>query len=103
MLLYVLLPFPSLAPADVIYLKNGRRITAQVTKQDDKQITYEVGGGEVSISTSMVDHVEKSDAPPPATTATPGSPRPSRDVPLPLAAPLDATVEDGSAVDPPGG
>lgn len=96
MFLCVLLFIPTLLLADVIYLKNGRKITGQVTHQDDKQITYAVDGGEVSISTSMVDHVEKSDAP--ASTLAPGAPRPSRDVPLPLTAPLDASPEEGSGV-----
>ncbi len=93
-LLCLLLLFPSLLLADVIFLKNGRKITAQVTKEDDKQITYELDGGEVTISKSMVDHVEKSTTP----VATPSSSRSSRDVPLPLANPLESSTDEGSAV-----
>jgi len=96
MSLCVLLLFPSLLFADVIYLKNGRKIVAQVTKEDEKQVTYEVDGGEFSVSKSMVDHVEKTDAP--AAAAAQGSPRPSRDVPLPLTPPLDSSIEEGSGV-----
>ena len=42
-LLCVLLLLPSLLLADVIYLKNGRKIVAQVTKEDEKQVYYEAG------------------------------------------------------------
>ncbi len=94
-LLCVLLLFPSLLLADVIYLKNGRKIVAQVTKEDEKQVYYEVDGGEFAISKSMVDHVEKSDAPAAAPAQEP--PRPSRDVPLPLTPPVDTSLEEGSA------
>jgi tetratricopeptide (TPR) repeat protein len=95
MSLCVLLLFPSLLFADVIYLKNGRKIVAQVIKEDEKQVTYEVDGGEFSVSKSMVDHVEKTDAP---AAAAQGSPRPSRDVPLPLTPPIDSSIEEGSGV-----
>jgi tetratricopeptide (TPR) repeat protein len=82
--------------ADVIYLKNGRKIVAQVTKEDEKQVYYEAGGGEFAISKSMVDHVEKADTPSPTPAAD--SPRPNRDIPLPLAPPVDSSVEGGAAV-----
>jgi len=87
-LLCVLFLFPSLLYADVIYLKNGRKIVAQVTKEDEKQVYYEADGGEFGVAKSMVDHVEKSDVP-----AAQGSPRPSRDVPLPLTPPVDSSIE----------
>ncbi len=89
-----LLLFPSLLPADVIYLKNGNKIDAQVIREDDKQIFLESGGGEFAISKSSVDHVEKSGAPA-AATATP---LPNRDIPLPLAPPVDSTVGAASPV-----
>src|SRR5208283_1262906 len=94
-LLCVLLLFPSLSLADIIYLKNGGKIVAQVTKEDDKQVYYEVAGGELAISKSSVDHVEKSD--PPAAAAQ-EAPRPSRDVPLPITPPVDASIEQESGV-----
>lgn len=91
-----LLCFLVLSPAwlfpDVVYLKNGRKIVAQVTKEDEKQITYDVDGGEFSIPRSMVDHVEKSQVP------AVGATRPSRDVPLPLTQPLEPATDDASAV-----
>jgi tetratricopeptide (TPR) repeat protein len=92
----IALLFPTLLVADVIYLKNGHKIVAQVTKEDEKQVFYEVGGGDFAVPQSLVDHVEKSDAPAaaPAREAT----RPSRDVPLPLTPPADPTLEQGSAV-----
>ena len=95
-LVCVLLLFPSLLSADVIYLKNGRKIVAQVTKEDEKQVTYEVEGGELSVPKSLVDHVEKSDTP--AAAPAQGSFRPSRDVPLPLTPPVDPLIEQASGV-----
>ena len=96
-LLCVLILFPSFLLADVIYLKNGRKIVAQVTKEDEKQVYYEVDGGEFAISKSIVDHVEKADAPAAAAPAQ-ESPRPNRDVPLPLTLPVDSSTAEGSAV-----
>ena len=87
--------FPSLLLADVIYLKNGQKIVAQVTKEDEKQVYYEADGGEFAIAKSMVDHVEKSDSP---AAASPAPSRPNRDVPLPLTPPVDSSIEEGSAV-----
>jgi len=95
-LLCVLLLFPSLLLADVIYLKNGRKIVAQVTKEDEKQVYYEADGGEFAISKSIVDHVEKSDAP--AAAPAPGSPRPSREVPLPITPPVDSSIEMSAVI-----
>jgi tetratricopeptide (TPR) repeat protein len=94
--LCVLLISPSLLLADVIYLKNGRKIVAQVTKEDEKQVYYEEGGGEFAISKSMVDHVEK--AATSSSTPAEDSPRSNRDIPLPLAPPVDSSVEVGSEV-----
>jgi tetratricopeptide (TPR) repeat protein len=93
-----LLPAASLA--DVIYLKNGRKIVAQVTREDSKQVFYEVAGGELAIPRSMVDHIEKS--PEPAPSETPGE-RPrqaghAREMPLPPAPGGETAAENGSPV-----
>ena len=40
-----LLLCPSLLLADIIYLKNGGKIVAPVTREDTKQVFYEIGGG----------------------------------------------------------
>ncbi len=95
-LLCALILLPSLLFADVIYLKNGRKIVAQVTKEDEKQVYYEVDGGEYAISKSIVDHVEKTDAPAAAPAQEP--PRPNRDIPMPLTPPVDPSAAEGSAV-----
>ena len=87
--LIALVLFPSLIIADVIYLKNGRKIVAQSTKEDGKQVYYEVQGGEFALPKSMVDHIEKSAV---ATFAT----RQTRDLPLPP--PSDIPVEEGSRI-----
>jgi tetratricopeptide (TPR) repeat protein len=85
---------PSIAIADVIYLKNGRKIDAQIIKEDEKQIYFEASGGEFAILKSSVDHVEKSNV----STDAPASPRPGRAIPLPLVAPVDSTAETVSPV-----
>lgn len=46
--------------ADVIYLKNGRKIVATVTRQDAKHVFYELGEGEVALPRSLIDRIEES-------------------------------------------
>ena len=71
--------------ADIIHLKNGRTIVAATTREDGKTIYYESNGGEYSIPQSVVERVEKVDAPPPEAAAgastTPATGK--RAVPLP--------------------
>jgi tetratricopeptide (TPR) repeat protein len=95
-LLCAVLLFPSLLLADVIYLKNGQKISGQVIKEDEKQLYYEADGGEFAISKSLVDHVEKSSSPAPAAPAQ-GTSRSNREVPLPLTPPVDPSPGEGSA------
>ena len=92
MVFLALLALPLLLRADVIYLKNGQQIVAQVTQEDEKLIRYEAGGGEFSVPRSLVDHVEKSAAP------AAGPARSGREIPLPLNPPVDNTLEAGSQV-----
>ena len=106
----MLLPFlatllPSSAPADVIYLKNGRKIVGQVTQDDSKQVAYSIPGGELSIPKSMVDHIEKSAIPIDPPTVPPGETQQAPDVPLPsfragdAAAGTDSPAIKSGAVD----
>ncbi len=75
----------SVSLADVIYLKNGQQINGKVSREDAKQVVYEIEGGEFSIPRSLVDHIEKgplqSDVAPP--TETPNHAIPASDLPLP--------------------
>lgn len=57
--------------ADVIYLKNGRKIVAEVVREDSTQVFYQRGGGDFGIPRSLVDRIEKS--PLPATEAIPSA------------------------------
>lgn len=50
----------SLSRADVIVLKNGRKIFATVTREDSKQVFYALGEGEVALPRSLIDRIEKS-------------------------------------------
>ena len=89
-----LLLCPSLLLADIIYLKNGGKIVAPVTREDTKQVFYEIGGGEFALPRSVVERVEKSAA----ASVQPEGSRPSRELALELPAPVEAAVEEGSAV-----
>jgi tetratricopeptide (TPR) repeat protein len=96
-LLAVLVPSPAFA--DIIYLKNGRKIVGQVTQEDSKQVVYSIQGGELSIPRSMVDHIERSAEPPgeqrSRRSETP--PEKSREVPLPWS----SAAETSSGADSP--
>ncbi len=74
--------------ADVIYLKNGRKIAAQISRQDSKQIYYEMGEGEVAIPRSLIDRIEKSSEAQPAASAQSRG----RDLPLPSPPSAESTL-----------
>ena len=86
----------SVGLSDVIYLKNGRNIVAQTTRQDARQVVYEVQGGEFSIPLSLVDHIEKSAL----TAASPdeSASRPQRHLPLPPPPTAEIPAESESGV-----
>jgi len=98
---------PSAALADVIYLKNGRKIVGQVVREDSTQVVYSIPGGELSIPKSMVEHIEKSadpvEEPPARESETPREK--SREVPLPssplgeFSSTTDSPVVKDGAVD----
>lgn len=50
-----------LAKADTIVLKNGRKIVAVNVTEADGKVTYQTPAGEMSISKSIVDRIEKDD------------------------------------------
>jgi tetratricopeptide (TPR) repeat protein len=85
--------------ADVIYLKNGRKIVGQVTQEDSARVVYSIQGGELSIPRSMVDHIEKSAEPADEQPPPPSEPRPekAREVPLPSS----PSTESSSGADSP--
>ena len=51
------------ASADTIYLKNGRKITAEHVVQENGQVTYETSAGFLSLPVSIVDHIVREAAP----------------------------------------
>jgi hypothetical protein len=64
----VALCLSSAALADVIVLKNGRRITADNVKEIGDKISGETSAGTITLSISLVDHVERNETagvPPP--------------------------------------
>jgi tetratricopeptide (TPR) repeat protein len=85
---------PSLLFADIIYLKNGGKIVAPVTREDTNHVFYEMGGGEFALPRSLVERIEKSKAAP----APQGGSQTGRELPLELPAPPEAAGEEGSAV-----
>src|SRR5579862_8325304 len=93
--LCAVLLLPSFLFADVIYLKNGHKINAQITKEDEKQVFYEVDGGEFAVSKALVDHVEQAQTP-----VEPGrqTTKPNRDVPLPIVPPNEGSEEKSAVI-----
>jgi hypothetical protein len=62
LLAFVILSCPPGARADVIVLKNGRRITAANVQEGSDKVSGETAAGTISLSASMVDHIERSKA-----------------------------------------
>jgi tetratricopeptide (TPR) repeat protein len=92
------LPPPTLA--DTIYLKNGHKIIALVTREDAKQIVYEIPGGELTIPRVMVDHIEKSPLSAPQASSEDSASRSSsaRELPLPPSPLAEPSSEGDSPV-----
>ena len=88
--------------ADIIYLKNGRKIVAEVAHEDAKQVILVREEGELTIPRSLVDHIEKS---PLATDGTLSEAAPTLDLPLPPppvaepSADSPSSVTEGNAID----
>jgi tetratricopeptide (TPR) repeat protein len=57
-----LLSLSSVASADTIVLKNGRRITAMSVVEEGDKVKYLTSAGELSLPKSIVDHIEKGGA-----------------------------------------
>jgi tetratricopeptide (TPR) repeat protein len=83
------------ALADVIYLKNGRKIIAEVSYDDDRQVVLQRAEGELTIPRTLVDHIEKS---PLAVAETPSDTAPPLDLPLPPPPAIEATPGTPSPV-----
>jgi tetratricopeptide (TPR) repeat protein len=85
--------------ADVIHLKNGNTIAADSTREDGKQVIYQVSGGELTIPLDLVDHIDRSVQTTPASAESTRTPRiAARDLPLPEAAQAVAGSKAGSLV-----
>ncbi|HTM43121.1 MAG TPA: hypothetical protein VL177_19520, partial [Terriglobales bacterium] len=52
------------APADTIYLKNGRRIVADRVRQGATHVEYDIGDNSYAIPKSLVEHVDATGMPP---------------------------------------
>ena len=86
----------SLIFSDVIYLKNGRKIVAQKTRRDSRQVVYEVKGGEFSIPLSLVDRIERSKTA--VIRSGEGEPSPQQQLPLPPLPTSEPVPDDASPV-----
>jgi tetratricopeptide (TPR) repeat protein len=70
------------APADTIYLKNGRRILADRVRQDATHVEYDIGDNSYAIPKSLVDHVDATGMPPSEAAASgPDSQKPAAEMP----------------------
>jgi tetratricopeptide (TPR) repeat protein len=90
---------PLALSSDVIYLKNGNKIVADSAREEGKQVIYQAAGGEFTLPSDLVDHIDKSAqtiAPPAESTATPRIP--TRDLPAPGAPQVAAGTKASSLV-----
>jgi len=81
---------------DVVYLKNGKTITAVVVRQDQKQIYLQRDTAEFAIPLTLVDRVEK-------TASSPSGDPPAKDSSEPpsgRAVPLPPSPGDAQPIDP---
>jgi tetratricopeptide (TPR) repeat protein len=62
-LVSALVVFAEAAGADTIVLKNGRRIAAAKVIEEEGRVSYETSAGRLTLPKSIVDHVERGDAP----------------------------------------
>jgi tetratricopeptide (TPR) repeat protein len=83
------------ALADVIYLKNGRKIIAEVSYDDARQVILQRAEGELTIPRALVDHIEKS---PLTVGETPSDTAPPLDLPLPPPPAVEPTPDTQSPV-----
>ncbi len=49
------------AHADTVYLKNGRKMSGYIVRQNDEGLWINVGAGELGFKTAQIERVEKSD------------------------------------------
>ena len=62
--------------ADVIYLKNGKKLECTGAREEGKEVKYTIDGGTVAIPKSMVIRIEKSDTKPGTSPQTKSAPTP---------------------------
>ena len=62
---------PTALVADIIVLKNGRRIKAHYVQEEETQVTYSTAAGELSLPKSLIDRVIKEDGPSPGALPAP--------------------------------
>jgi len=90
--------FPRELSAETIYLKNGRKIVAQIVREESGRIFVSRGGGEYSIPRSIVERIEKSSIESsPTSEGTQEIEDRARDLPLPPP-PSEEVVENSNAV-----
>lgn len=89
---------PTACRAETIHLKNGRKIVAEIVREDARQIFVMRGGGEFAIPRTMVERIEKSsgleEATNDSTVETPSDR--TRDLPLPPPPSEETGAEAGS-------
>jgi tetratricopeptide (TPR) repeat protein len=70
------------APADTIYLKNGRQILADRVRQGATHVEYDIGDNSYAIPKSLVDHVDATGMPPSEGSASrPDEQKPASEMP----------------------
>jgi len=88
---------PAPLSAEIIHLKNGRKIVAEIVREDDRQIFVTRNGGEYAIPRSLVERIERSAAPEAATGEVDRSTAAERARELPLPPPPEEETRPDSA------
>ncbi|MBI1983689.1 MAG: hypothetical protein HYS61_05785 [Acidobacteria bacterium] len=86
---------PGATRADVIYLKNGRKVVAEVTREDEKSVFFVRGDDEFSIPRTLVERIERSGFPPAETSSDTDA---TDDLPMPPPPEIEAYAEDDETV-----
>jgi tetratricopeptide (TPR) repeat protein len=86
---------PSLALADIIHLKNGRKLAGEILREDAKQVVIIREGGEFAIPRALVERIEKVAAPliPSEGASAPGATGSGLELPLPTPPALEPDAE----------
>ncbi len=72
-----LLSFDTTSFAEMIYLKNGKKIRGQIVEKNDKQVKVDISGVKITYYSDEIDHIEAADNQSPSGSTTVEKPQPT--------------------------